>query len=134
MSGWLRRARFASALAVLLAAAAACRRPGLATAPSAVISSSATPAAAPPASSASARSSAQAAPAMPGKNVPAIKVDTVGYPLAWRKLAIFNVAPVGAVVKDEAGKLVYTFSPSDIADRGKDSSSLDAVWQVDFSV
>src|SRR5262245_60066029 len=42
-----------------------------------------------------------AAPAMPGVNVPAIKVDTVGYPAAWRKIAIFNVEPKGAVVKAE---------------------------------
>src|SRR5262245_31382682 len=50
-------------------------------------------------------SSLNAAPAMPGKNVPAIKVNTVGYPASWRKLAIFNVEPRGAVVKDAAGKV-----------------------------
>ncbi len=70
---------------------------------------------------------------MPGKNVPAIKVDTVGYPPTWRKLAIFNVAPLAAVVKDEAGKVVYTFRPQDIVDKGKDASSLDLTWQVDFT-
>ena len=65
--------------------------------------------------------------------MPAIKVDTVGYPVEWRKLAIFNVAPVSAVVKDEAGRVVYTFTPSDIVDKGRDAASLDPVWQVDFS-
>lgn len=70
---------------------------------------------------------------MPGKNVPAIKVDTVGYPLGWRKLAIFNVAPQGAVVKDESGKLAYTFKPADIVDKGQDASSRDLTWQADFS-
>ena len=28
---------------------------------------------------------------MPGQNVSAIKVDTVGYPSGWTKLAVFNV-------------------------------------------
>lgn len=70
---------------------------------------------------------------MPGKNVPAIKVDTVGYPVTWRKLAIFNVSPANAVVKDEAGKVVYSFKPEDIVDRGRDESSQDATWQADFS-
>ncbi len=70
---------------------------------------------------------------MPGKNVPAIKVNTVGYPAAWRKLAMLNVSPVGAVVKDESGKLAYAFKPADLVDKGKDASSLDLVWQADFS-
>ena len=75
----------------------------------------------------------QAAPATPGKNVPAIKVDTVGYPLTWRKLAIFNVAPAGAVVKDETGKLALTIEASEIVSKGVDEASRDATWQVDFS-
>jgi endoglucanase len=70
---------------------------------------------------------------VPGKNVPAIKVNTVGYPSKWRKLAIFNVVPTGAVVKDESGSVAYTVRPQDVVDRGKDASSLDPVWQVDFS-
>lgn len=70
---------------------------------------------------------------MPGKNVPAIKVDTVGYAIEWRKLAVFNVRPEGAVVKDEAGKVAYTFSPSDVVDKGVDVSSQDPTWQVDFT-
>ncbi|HEY5944697.1 MAG TPA: hypothetical protein VIV40_04370, partial [Kofleriaceae bacterium] len=59
-----------------------------------------------------------AAPAMPGKNVPAIKVDTVGYPTSWPKIVIFNVPPVGAVVKDAAGKAVLTIEASRVSERG----------------
>ncbi len=70
---------------------------------------------------------------MPGKNVPAIKIDTVGYPLDWRKIAISSVAPNGAVVKDLSGKVAYTFAPGDVVDKGKDPSSQDLVWQLDFS-
>jgi endoglucanase len=74
-----------------------------------------------------------AAPAMPGVNVPAIKVDTVGYPVAWRKIAIFNVEPRGAVVKAEDGSVAYTFAKEEISARGKDAASQDPVWQADFS-
>lgn len=77
--------------------------------------------------------STQAAPAQPGKNVPAIKVDTVGYPLKWRKVAIFNVPPSGAVIKNEAGQVKYTFKPEDIANKGVDKASLDPTWQADFT-
>lgn len=76
---------------------------------------------------------ARAAPAMPGKNVPAIKVDTVGYPIEWRKLAIFNVTPTGAVVKDDAGKVVLQIEAADVVDKGVDAASRDATWHVDFS-
>jgi endoglucanase len=86
-----------------------------------------------PAPSASTVVVSQSAPAMPGKNVPAIKVDTVGYPTDWRKLAIFNVPPSGAVVKDEAGKVVLSIEAADIVDKGVDESSKDPSWQVDFS-
>ncbi len=72
-------------------------------------------------------------PALPGVNVPAIKVDTVGYPSAWRKLAMFNIDPKGAVVRDAAGKVAYTFRAQDIHDRGVDEASRDPVWQADFS-
>jgi endoglucanase len=75
----------------------------------------------------------QAAPAMPGKNVPVIKVDTVGYPTEWRKLAMFNILPQAAVVKDESGKTVLTFEAGDIDARGVDAASLDSTWQVDFT-
>ncbi len=75
----------------------------------------------------------QGAPATPGVNVPAIKVDTVGYPAGWRKLAVFNVAPEGAVVKDAEGRVAYTFRAADVKDRGLDAASRDPVWQADFS-
>ncbi len=71
--------------------------------------------------------------AQPGKNVPAIKVDTVGYPTKWKKMAVFNVPPQGAVVKDETGKVAYTFKATDIVDKGVDKSSLDPTWQADFT-
>ncbi len=70
---------------------------------------------------------------MPGSNVPAVKVNTLGYPLKWRKLAVFNVPPRDAVVRDEAGKLAYVFKAGDIVDKGRDAASLDLAWQVDFS-
>jgi endoglucanase len=74
-----------------------------------------------------------AAPAMPGVNVPAIKVNTVGYAPGWRKVAIFNVEPKGAVVKAEDGYVVHTFIEAEISARGTDPASQDPVWQADFS-
>lgn len=97
----------------------------LVAAPSAAIS--------PAASATPVVSASPPAPAMPGVNVPAIKVDTVGYPTHWRKIAIFNVDPRGAVVRDEAGKAAYTFRSEDIRDRGLDASSQDRAYQADFS-
>jgi endoglucanase len=79
------------------------------------------------------RGDRKAAPAVPGKNVPAIKVNTVGYPTAWPKLAVFNLEPKGATLKDAGGKVVWTASEKDITDKGLDESSQDPVWQVDFS-
>jgi endoglucanase len=76
---------------------------------------------------------ARPAPAMPGVNVPAIKVNTVGYAPGWRKLAVFNVAPGNAVVRDATGAVVYTIRPADVVARGVDEASQDPVWQVDFS-
>ncbi len=73
------------------------------------------------------------APAMPGVNVPAIKVDTVGYATHWRKLAIFNVEPVSPVVRDAAGAVVLRIPPDRVVARGIDTASKDPVWQVDFS-
>jgi len=73
------------------------------------------------------------APAMPGKNVPAIKIDTVGYPDTWRKIAVFNVEPKGAVVKDEKGRIAYRFQKGEIFAFGEDPASKDPVWQADFS-
>jgi endoglucanase len=74
------------------------------------------------------------APAMPGKNVPAIKIDTVGYPTGWRKIAIFNVEPRNAVVKDaRTGKTVLAIPAGKIAAHGLDAASQDQTWQADFS-
>ena len=74
------------------------------------------------------------APAVPGKNVPAIKVNTVGYELGWKKIAIFNVEPKDAILKDAAsGKPVLSIEPKQVIAKGKDAASQDPVWQVDFS-
>lgn len=73
------------------------------------------------------------APAMPGVNVPAVKVDTVGYPRTWRKIAIVNVEPHDPVVRDAAGAIVHRIAPDQVEARGVDPASGDAVWQVDFS-
>ena len=86
-----------------------------------------------PAAAAAAFQPAVGAPAMPGVNVPAIKVDTVGYPSHWRKIAVFNVEPKGALIRDETGKVAYTFRAQDVKNRGRDESSQDLVWQADFS-
>ncbi len=80
------------------------------------------------------RPAARAAPAMPGINVPAIKVNTVGYERSWRKIAIFNVEPRRAVVQDaRTGQVVRELGGSEIVARGIDPASGDPVWQVDFS-
>ncbi len=74
------------------------------------------------------------APAMPGKNVPAIKVDTVGYESGWRKIAIFNVEPKNVVVKDaRSGKTMLAIPPAKVEARGLDQASQDQTWQVDFT-
>lgn len=70
---------------------------------------------------------------MPGVNVPAIKVDTVGYPIGWRKIAVFNVEPRGALVRNAAGKVAYSFRDADLKSLGVDEASRDPVWQADFS-
>jgi endoglucanase len=75
---------------------------------------------------------AAAAPAQPGVNVPAIKVDTVGYPTAWRKVAVFNVPPLGAVVRDERGKVAFTVAGEHVREHGLDAASQDPVWQVEL--
>jgi endoglucanase len=73
------------------------------------------------------------APAVPGKNVPAIKVDTVGYPASWKKIVVFNVPPEAAVVRDAKGNVALAIGPDQIVDRGVDAASKDPVWQVDIS-
>jgi endoglucanase len=65
--------------------------------------------------------------------VPPIKIDTVGYATAWRKIAVFNVPPIGAVVKDATGRTVLALGPDRVQARGLDTASQDQVWQVDLS-
>jgi endoglucanase len=62
-----------------------------------------------------------------------VKVDTVGYPPGWAKIAVFNRDPAGAVVLDGAGKVVLRFRASDLSSRGRDQASGDPCWQGDFS-
>lgn len=73
------------------------------------------------------------APAMPGVNVPAIKVDTVGYPTSWRKIVVFNVDPTGAKVIDDRGRVAAKIAPDAAVALGTDAASGDEVWQVDLS-
>jgi len=73
------------------------------------------------------------APAMPGVNVPSIKVDTVGYVTDWKKIVIFNVDPAGSVVVDSNGGIVLTITDDKIKNYGIDEASKDPVWQVDIS-
>ncbi|HEY2731589.1 MAG TPA: glycoside hydrolase family 9 protein [Polyangia bacterium] len=74
------------------------------------------------------------APAVPGKNVPAIKVDTVGYEASWTKVVIFNVEPKNAVVKDaRSGQTVLRIEAAHVKARGVDAASKDPVWQVDIT-
>jgi len=75
----------------------------------------------------------EAAPAMPGVNVPAIKVDTVGYLPLWRKMAVFNKDPQGAVLVAEPSGAKYRILPAQIQAFGEDPASKDPVWRVDFS-
>ncbi len=80
-----------------------------------------------------AKGTATPAPAVPGVNVPAIKVDTVGYPTKWAKIAILNVEASSVEVVDERGVVVATIGADHIAARGVDEASGDTVWQVDLS-
>jgi endoglucanase len=74
-----------------------------------------------------------ARPAMPGQNVPAIKVDTVGYPSAWAKVAILNRAPSEVTLVNEQGTVVYRVPADKIRSLGVDAASKDEVWHADFS-
>ncbi len=78
---------------------------------------------------------ARPAPAQPGINVPAIKVNTVGYPRGWKKIAIANVAPPasGAVLEKEDGTTAHRIGAENVSERGIDAASRDPVWQLDFS-
>lgn len=70
---------------------------------------------------------------MPGRNVPAIKVDTVGYPSAWRKIAILNERPREVTLLDEKGAVAHRVAPERISSMGVDAASKDTVYRVDFS-
>ena len=61
---------------------------------------------------------------MPGVNVPAIKVNTVGYARSWRKIAIFNVEPKGAVVQDARTGAVVLRAGAGRGDRPRDRRGL----------
>ena len=73
------------------------------------------------------------APAQPGVNIPWVKVDTVGYPSAWKKVAVVNAAPKAVRALDAQGQVAWTAAPQDIVPMGKDESSGDDCWQVDLS-
>src|SRR4051812_20717548 len=68
-----------------------------------------------------------------GEYVPVIKVNTVGYLPGWRKVAVFNVPPTHAVVRELGGRIVFEIPAQNIEARGLDPASQDHVWQVDFS-
>jgi endoglucanase len=72
------------------------------------------------------------APAVAGENVPAIKVDTVGFPADWPKVVIFNVDPTGAYLADATGKKLRDIDTSGAKAHGLDAASQDQVWQVDI--
>ena len=66
--------------------------------------------------------------------VPPIKVNTVGYPIGWRKIGIFNVEPIDPVVRNvDTGEVALRLGRRHIVDLGMDLASRDPVWQVDFS-
>jgi endoglucanase len=80
-----------------------------------------------------------AAPSRSAEQIPAVKVNTVGYPPSWRKVAISTVEPTPASIWRVAGPAragagpVLTLGPSQILPFGVDVASGDRVWQVDFS-
>ena len=73
-----------------------------------------------------------AAPAVAGENVPAIKIDTVGFPSSWPKVVVFNVDPAGAYLADAAGKKIRELDTSGARSYGLDAASQDQVWQLDL--
>ncbi|MBN2803178.1 MAG: hypothetical protein JXR91_08790, partial [Deltaproteobacteria bacterium] len=66
------------------------------------------------------KTKAKPAPAMPGINVPSIKVDTVGYPIGWKKTVIFNIDPKGAVVRNAAGQDILGITDDTVTNYGVD--------------
>jgi endoglucanase len=93
------------------------------------------------------RLAAHRAPSPPGgaELIPAIKVNTVGYPTGWRKVAIATVEPTAAAIYRMAGPTslgararmeatpALTLDPGQVMPFGLDGASGDRVWQLDFS-
>ena len=75
----------------------------------------------------------ETASAAPPESIPAIKVNTVGYPSGWRKIGIFNVEPIDPLVREVGGEVVLRLGRKQIIQQGMDAASRDPVWQVDFS-
>jgi endoglucanase len=78
-----------------------------------------------------------AAPAVPGKNVPWVKVDTVGYATGARKVAVVNGGngggPLEPYVIDDATQRPVPGLKLGVGAEAKDGASGDRCWQVDFS-
>lgn len=66
-------------------------------------------------------------PAQAGVNTPYVKVNTVGYPSDWKKVAIVTGRPVAVSVGGRS------LDPSGFKDKGLDPASGERVWEVDFS-
>jgi endoglucanase len=76
------------------------------------------------------------APAMPGVNVPAIKVNTVGWERGWKKVAVLNVDPGAGgvdIVDATGGKVAHRVPAAKVTARGVDAASQDPVWLADFT-
>jgi endoglucanase len=68
--------------------------------------------------------------------IPPVKVNTVGYPTSWRKVAIFTVEPTGLTVRKLGRGRAAAALPAgalQVRDGGLDHASGDHIWQVDFS-
>ena len=60
--------------------------------------------------------------------IPPIKVNTVGYPIGWRKIGVFNVEPIDPVVRNVAtGEVALRLGKRHIVDLGMDLASRDPV-------
>lgn len=76
-------------------------------------------------------------PAEPGENVPVVKVNTLGYPSDWAKVAMFNAEPAAVGLWRLEGerpiRVAYRPTWDSIDYKGVDEASGDRVWQVQFS-
>lgn len=66
-------------------------------------------------------------PAQAGVNTPYVKVNTVGYPTDWPKVAIVTGKPLAAELNGQA------LDPSAFRAKGHDPASDETVWEIDFS-